>query len=120
MTTPGIIDFRTPVPAEDGAPAAANVIAGAPKTRLCNHYSSSDGQFFAGVWSSTVGKWRVSYSEHEFCHLISGVVVLAAADGRQWRFEAGDAFVVPAGFQGTWETVEPASKHYAILEGSAG
>ena len=31
-------------------------------------------------------------------------------------FEKGDAFVVPAGFDGTWENLEPARKYYAIFE----
>ena len=31
-------------------------------------------------------------------------------DGSQWTFRAGDAFVSPAGFLGTWEIVEPAKK----------
>lgn len=119
MTVPAIIDFREGVEAEESAPAAANVVAGSPRTTVRNHYTDPRGRFFAGTWSSTVGTWRVSYTEHEFCHLLEGVVVLTAADGRAWRFAAGDAWVIPAGFTGTWETVEPARKHYAIYEAGA-
>ena len=43
---------------------------------------------------------------------------LTASDGTACEFAAGDAFVVPAGFTGTWETLEPARKHYVILEGA--
>jgi uncharacterized cupin superfamily protein len=32
------------------------------------------------------------------------------------RYGAGDAFVSPAGFTGTWEVREHARKHYAIYE----
>ena len=74
------------------------------------------GQFFAGTWSSNVGKWKIEYSENEFCHLLEGRVVITSAEGKRWQFNAGDAWVIPAGFSGTWETVEPARKRYAIFE----
>jgi uncharacterized cupin superfamily protein len=37
-------------------------------------------------------------------------------DGSQRTFRAGDAFVSPAGFLGTWEIIEPAKKLYANYE----
>jgi uncharacterized cupin superfamily protein len=42
--------------------------------------------------------------------------VLTSDAGREWRFGPGDAWVIPAGFSGTWETIEPARKRYAIFE----
>jgi len=116
MSVPGIVDFRGPASAEESAPAADAVISGEPRTSVRNHYSDPSSQFFAGDWSSSVGKWRVRYSEHEFCHLLEGEVVLASDDGREWRFGPGDAWVIPAGFSGTWETVRAARKRYAIFE----
>ncbi|MGH6719485.1 MAG: cupin domain-containing protein, partial [Alphaproteobacteria bacterium] len=59
------------------------------------------------------------YAEDELCVLLSGRVVLTDAQGAQRTFVAGDAFVVPAGFLGTWEVVETARKIYAIHEMSA-
>jgi uncharacterized cupin superfamily protein len=35
--------------------------------------------------------------------------------GERWELKAGDAFIIPPGFSGTWETVEPVRKHYVIL-----
>lgn len=116
MSVPPIVDFREAVTAEESAPAAERVLEGAPRTTVRNHYCDASSQFFAGNWSSTVGKWRVTYTEHEFCHLLEGRVVLTSDDGREWRFGPGDAWVIPAGFSGTWETVEPATKRYAIFE----
>jgi uncharacterized cupin superfamily protein len=116
MSVPAIVDFREPVAADRSAPAADRVLAGSPQTTVSNHYADDSQQFFAGTWSSTVGKWRIEYTEHEFCHLLEGQVVLTADDGRAWRFGPGDAWVIPAGFSGTWETVEPATKRYAIFE----
>lgn len=120
MPAPSIVDFREAVPAEESAPAADAVMSGTPRTTVRNHYTDPSSQFFAGEWSSSVGKWRVKYTECEFCHLLEGEVVLAADDGREWRFRAGDAWVIPAGFGGTWETVRPARKRYAIFEAAAG
>jgi uncharacterized cupin superfamily protein len=117
MTTPSIVDFRRNMKGEESAPAPDRVLKGEPKTSVRNYFSDPSGQFCAGTWSSTVGKWKIDYTENEFCHLLEGrVVITSAADGKRWQFNAGDAWVIPAGFSGTWETVEPARKRYAIFE----
>ena len=120
MSEAFIIDFKDPVAGEESAPEADKVITGQPRTVVNNRYAEPSGQFFAGDWRSTVGKWRVVYSEHEFCHLLEGRVTLTSDDGREWRFGPGDTWVIPAGFSGTWETVEPARKRYAMFEAARG
>lgn len=95
---------------------AARVTAGAPHARADNAYSSGDGHFDTGVWESGPGRWRVSYSEHEVCVLVAGHIRLIDQAGRQVEYRAGDAFVIPAGFQGEWETLEPARKLYVIYQ----
>lgn len=95
----------------------ANVLSGKPETRTRNYHTSASGNFFSGVWESTPGRWRVQYAEDELCVLLSGRVVLADESGHSETFSAGDAFIIPAGFRGTWETVEPVRKIYAIHEG---
>ena len=47
-------------------------------------------------------------------------MILTDADGEAQEFKAGDAFVIPAGFAGTWETIEPVRKWYAIFEAKKG
>jgi uncharacterized cupin superfamily protein len=42
--------------------------------------------------------------------------VLENEEGQRWEFGAGDAFVVPAGFAGTWEVAEDCTKFYALFE----
>jgi hypothetical protein len=116
MSLPPIIDFSEPMAGEESAPAADRVVQGTPRTIVVNRYADPTARFFAGDWSSSVGKWRVAYSEHEFCHLLEGRVVLTSDTGVSWAFGPGDAWVIPAGFSGTWETVEPARKRYAIFE----
>ncbi len=118
MTTPRIVDFRNVVEPVAAPFDPVKVLAGAPQATVANHYSDPSQQFHCGIWASTPGKWRVSYSEHEFCHLLEGRIRLTGSDGVSVEFAAGDAFVVPAGFAGTWETLEAARKYYAIYEKS--
>ena len=93
------------------------VVAGDPIATTENIYTNAAETFFSGVWSSNEGKWRISYGEDEFCVLLSGRVALTDAAGETQTFAAGDAFVIPAGFEGTWETLEPVRKLYAICDG---
>ena len=116
MTAPRIVDFRHVIEPGEAPFDPAKVLAGAPQAALANYYSDPSQQFHCGIWASTPGKWRVSYSENEFCHLLEGRIRLTGQDGAAVEFAAGDAFVVPAGFTGTWETIEAARKYYAIFE----
>ena len=116
MTLPHIVAFRGPVETTSSVVEPAKLLAGAPRTTLANRYSDPSQRFHCGTWGSTPGKWRIEYSEHEFCYLLEGRVRLTADDGKSADYAAGDAFVVPAGFRGTWETIETVRKHYAIFE----
>jgi uncharacterized protein len=88
----------------------------ASRGRGFNQFADATQQFFCGLWTSTSGKWRVRYTEHEFCVLIEGRVRLESGSGEKHELRAGDAFVVPAGFEGSWEVAEPCKKWYAIFE----
>lgn len=98
--------------------APANPIGGKPKTTTQNFYTDATGSFFSGIWTSTKGKWPVSYTEEEFVYLLSGKVKLTAANGKSQSFKKGEAFMIPAGFKGTWETLAPIKKFYAIQDRS--
>lgn len=77
------------------------------------HFTSADGAFTAGIWESTPGKFRAVYEEDEFYHMLHGKVVIADDEGNARTFHPGDTIVVPAGFTGTWEVLEPTRKFYA-------
>lgn len=109
---------ETPPAPETGKPA--NVIAGDPTTTTHNYYTDAGQQFFSGIWESTKGIWAVDYVEEEFCALVRGKVILTDEDGHAETFEEGDAFIIPAGFRGSWETVEPVRKLYVIYEPKRG
>ncbi len=93
----------------------ARRLSGAPEQILVNAYTAEFGALLSGTWSSDVGKWTVDYRQrHEFCYLLEGHIVLTGEDGETITLKAGDAFVIPAGFKGTWEVIEPVTKHYVI------
>jgi uncharacterized cupin superfamily protein len=117
MSIQQIVDFAQHISsAEQYLPAAEKILTGNPQQRLYNHYSSPCGQFSAGVWEGEVGQWTVHYSEHEYCEILQGVSVLRDQQGNAKTLCAGDRFVIPAGFSGTWEVLESCRKHYVVFE----
>ena len=100
---------------DKGQPDKAKLVKGRYRTTTWNHFTGEDDRLYCGIWESTPGKVTVDYKDWEFCHFIQGVAVLTNEAGQSWRLTAGDAFIIPPGFKGTWETVEAVRKHYVIL-----
>jgi uncharacterized protein len=112
MTTTG----KAAPKAEKSRPDPAKLIAGKYLSQTWNHWVGEDDRLFCGIWESTPGKVKCEYAEWEFCHIISGEVVLTEQGKKKGhRFSKGDGFIIPAGFKGTWETVKKVKKHYVIL-----
>ena len=89
---------------------------GNPRQTVWTHYADPSGRFLAGQWRSERGRWQVRYTEEEWCEMLEGVSILTDAAGRATTLKAGDRFVVPRGFVGTWEVVEPTTKRFVIYE----
>ena len=100
---------------EKGGAEPAKLIKGKYKTKTWNHFTDEEGRLYSGIWESTPGKVACTYSEWEFCHIISGKVRLTNDKGKKWTLKKGDGFIIPPGFKGTWETIEKVRKHYVIL-----
>ena len=98
---------------EESAPPADRVISGAPRFRTWNIEEASGG-IYAGIWEATPGKWRISYDEWEFCHILSGVSVIAEDGGEARTVKTGDSFILRPGFKGSWEVLETTRKEYVI------
>ncbi len=94
-------------------PPAERILAGSPKFRTWN-IEERDGGLYAGIWESTPGKWRIEYDEWEFCHILSGVSVIAEDGGEARTVRAGDSFVLRSGFKGSWEVLETTRKEYVV------
>jgi uncharacterized cupin superfamily protein len=106
-------------PAEDYLLPADKLLAGNPKQTVWMHHASADGRFSVGVWRSEPGAWRIHYTEDEYCELLTGVSVVTDAAGHATTLRAGDTFVIPRGFAGTWEVVETTTKRFVIHEPGA-
>jgi uncharacterized cupin superfamily protein len=112
-----IVDFRRPMPEPtEWRPAPERIVGGDPVQRAWNLYSSADGRLHAGIWECQPGKWRVIFTEHEFCQLLAGRIIVTGDDGSVHKLGPGDAFVSPSGFTGHWEVLETARKYYTIYE----
>lgn len=114
--TPSIIRLDAAVAWEECGPAPDRILQGHPVHRASNAFTEASGQFFCGRWSSSPGKWRVRYTENELCVITAGRVTIESVAGEHQSFGVGDAFVVPAGFEGTWTVHEECTKFYAIFE----
>lgn len=117
--SPKIVVLDRLLAGESSNPSPEKILSGIPRARVSTQYSDGTQQFFCGIWTSTSGKWRVRYTEHEFCVLIEGRVRIESAAGERLDLRAGDAFVVPAGFEGSWEVTEPCKKWFAVFEPKA-
>jgi uncharacterized protein len=98
--------------AEVTRPDPVKVLSGDPVHTAWN-IEERDG-LYCGIWQSTPGKWRISYDEWEFCHILAGVSVISEDNGESRRVAAGDSFILRPGFTGTWEVLETTRKEYVI------
>ena len=87
-----------------------------PGVATVEWFKDPTGAFTAGYWTHEGGVLEVDYTEHEFCLLLAGKVRLTDQDGHVDTYGMGDGFVIPAGFKGTWETLKPVRKWYAIYQ----
>jgi uncharacterized cupin superfamily protein len=96
--------------------AADKLLSGNPKQTAWVQHASPDQHFSAGLWHSEVGTWSIRYTEHEYCRILEGCSIITSADGHVLTVRAGDEFVIPRGFVGTWQVVEPTLKRFVIHE----
>ena len=106
----------SPPGAEEYHLPADKLIAGNPRQTVWRHDTDLSMRFVVGLWRSEVGKWHIAYTEEEFCHMLEGTSVITDSDGHAVTLTAGESFVVPSGFVGTWEVVEPTTKRFVIYE----
>ncbi len=96
--------------------APEKLLAGNPKQSLWMKYTDPTDKFFVGTWSSEIGKWKIAYTEEEYCELLEGESIITDQSGHSVTVRKGDSFVVPRGFVGTWEVIMPTKKTFVIYE----
>jgi len=92
------------------------LLKGDPKQAIAHYVQGEDGRLLSGLWESEPGKWKAVAERTEFCYIISGDVIISDVRGGQRRYKAGDAFMLPYGFDGYWEVLETCQKYYVILQ----
>jgi len=95
---------------------AEKCVRGKPKQRSWHQFTSDDEKFFSGTWEAEPGCWNINYTENEYCHILAGKSILRDSQGNEHELNAGDQFVIPAGFQGQWEVLETTRKIYVIYQ----
>jgi uncharacterized cupin superfamily protein len=107
--------------AEYDHPREERRLEGNPLRTTWNHFSNPTGEVFAGVWASEVGSWRIEFGEREdeFFFVTEGRCRIIDEAGHATEAGPGSSLVIPAGFKGVFEVVEPMRKHYVIVERKA-
>ncbi|HLS59013.1 MAG TPA: cupin domain-containing protein [Paracoccaceae bacterium] len=95
--------------------AKDHVVSGTGNATTWEAFSDASGRFHVGHVADEVGIRTVTCAATEFCMILEGRIRLDGPDGTI-SFGPGEAFVVEAGFLGTWETLEPATRIYARLD----
>ena len=116
-----VVDFKDKVTVSNRrlADLPDRVVDGDPHHQTRMRYTSEDGSLLAGTWTSTPGKWIAFADRDEFCVLLSGHVKLISDDGTEQEFREGDSFLIPNGFRGFWQVLEPTTKHFVIRDYTA-
>lgn len=98
-----------------GSPKATTMTAG-QEERSVTLWTSEDGRSTSGVWEATPGSFTSTREGfHEACQLVAGRVSIESADGTSTQLVAGDLFVTPEGWAGTWHVHETARKAWVII-----
>lgn len=80
-------------------------------------YKDPSGAFKTGFWSALAGPpAAISYTMDELCMLLEGEVRITDAAGHAETYRAGDTFVIPNGFVGTWQTIADVRKFFAVFK----
>ena len=87
-------------------------VEGEPTMKTWIEYSTDSA--LCGTWEATVGTYHATYTSWEFVHLIAGKITITPDGGESYTVKAGDAFIIEAGFAGTWKIEEDVKKHFHI------
>lgn len=74
------------------------------------------------TWSAGTGSYRIELadSKHEPFHILTGRVSISLPDGSEGvSYGPGDTGIIPPGFKGIFEIVEPASKFQVVTDRAA-
>lgn len=124
MNTPMPLKLTASMPEEPQTdrPRPDRLEQGNPLRQTWNRVDAAlpPGRLYAGVWRCEPGRWRIAMgpAEHELFTVLAGRCRIHAPDGRFVEAGPGEAIVLPAGFEGSFEVIETLTKTYAIVDGA--
>lgn len=88
--------------------------SGEPRTAFTELYAADGAE--VGVWSSTPGGWAIEdRPDTEVVSILAGRARITDADGTAFDVGPGSVFVLPAGWSGRWDIIEPLEKLYVTI-----
>jgi uncharacterized cupin superfamily protein len=106
-----------PPPAFD-RPRPDRLVKGNPLRTTHEHFLSATGDVSAGIWACEPGAWNIAFAagKDEFFCVIEGRLRITDIDADASEFGPGEAGVIPGGFAGTFEVLEPVRKYYVVID----
>ncbi|WP_375212138.1 cupin domain-containing protein [Aquabacterium sp.] len=116
---PRIVPMAQPLrPGQIDQPRPDRLVQGNPRRQTWPLYTSADGVTTAGIWACERGMWRIVFASNkeEYFFVLEGHVRLHDPHGQAVDVRAGEGAVIPAGFEGAFEVVQPVRKHFVVVE----
>lgn len=116
---PRIVRFDPPAtPPELDHPRPERLVRGNPLRRTWSLYESAQGDLSSGIWHCEPGAWRIVFpsGKDEYFFVLEGRLRLHDAQGGITEVAAGQGAVIPAGFEGVFEVLEPVRKHFVVVD----
>jgi len=90
-------------------------VSGAPQRRTWAPHEA--GPMSAGVWECEPGRWRIVFQpgRQEYFHVLQGRVRLHGPGGAV-DIGPGQGGVIPPGFEGEFEVLEPVRKQFVLVD----
>ena len=96
----------------------ADLVAGDPVQRGHLYHEIEAQGYMTGVWDCTAFSTKMMpYPVDEYMYFFSGGLTMALPDGTEIPINAGDAFIIPKGFECQWIQPETVHKVFMILYG---
>ena len=77
--------------------------------------TTADDSVEVGVWACTTGGWAITdRPDTETVRILSGLARLTDAAGTSVDLGPGDVLVLPKGWSGRWDILEPVRKLYVL------
>lgn len=113
-----VLDQATALAPSLDHPRPDRLVAGNPLRKTWVLHEA--GPVSSGVWECEVGRWRIVFpaTRQEYFHVLSGRVRLHGPAGAA-DIGPGQGAVIPPGFEGEFEVLEPVRKQFVLVDTAA-